>query len=194
MVATMAKNRPASAPATEHPLLQPLERIADELNLIRTVLDEIRSDYQWAVQNRRPQFVDTNDFPAVDNVRLTLFDEGDAVEVDHNRLQGFGEILAVDDATNLATVLMIPSNEHVTVLQDALRKVEGDRLNRSALSEVAGVSLRICCHTFRVARTQYMQNDNTPENTQQKAAHASIETNNLHNRVRTPSYASTSNA
>ena len=49
-------------------------------------------------------------------------------------------------------------------------------------------------YTFRVARTQYMQNVNTPENTQQKAAHASIKTNNLHNRVRTPSYASKSNA
>lgn len=140
MVSTMAKNRPASAPATEHPLLQPLERIADELNLIRSVLDEIRSDYQWAVQNRRPQLVDTNDLPSVDNVRLALFDEGDAVEVEHNRLRGLGEILAVDDATNLATVLMIPSNEHVTVPQDSLRKAEGDRLNRSALNEVGGTT------------------------------------------------------
>ena len=134
MVSTMAKNSPASAPTTEHPLLQPLERIADELNLIRTVLDEIRSDYQWAVQNRRPQFADTKDVPTADKVPLTLFDEGDAVEVDHNRLRGFGEVLAVDDATNLATVLMIPSNEHVTVPQDSLRKAEGDRLNPHSLS------------------------------------------------------------
>lgn len=134
MVSTMAKNRPASAPATEHPLLQPLERIADELNLIRTVLDEMRSDYQWAVQNRRPQFADTKDVPTADKVPLTLFDEGDAVEVDHNRLRGFGEVLAVDDATNLATVLMIPSNEHVTVPQDSLRKAEGDQLNQHSLS------------------------------------------------------------
>ena len=54
----MAKKRP-SAPAEstpEHPLACQLERLADEVQLLRTVLDEIRSDFQWAVQNGRISF------------------------------------------------------------------------------------------------------------------------------------------
>lgn len=49
----MAKRNsaPAAASQTEHPLSEILERLANELQLTRQALDELRTDVQWAIQN-----------------------------------------------------------------------------------------------------------------------------------------------
>ena len=47
---SLAKQSPTTA---ELEIVPVMERIADELQIIRNVLDEIRTDFQWAVQNGR---------------------------------------------------------------------------------------------------------------------------------------------
>lgn len=70
--------------------------------------------------------------------------------------------------------LLTPNRMH---RNDALRMIK-----RRALA--AGVSPRICCHTFRATGiTEYMRNGGTLEKAQQMAAHASSQTTNLYNRV-----------
>lgn len=71
------------------------------------------------------------------------------------------------------------------------RELTEDRLHRNdALAMIkrrarkAGVSDRICCHTFRATGiTEYMRNGGTLEKAQQMAAHASSKTTNMYNRV-----------
>lgn len=121
----LAESGPSATAESSHPLASHLDRIADELQLVRQVLDELRTDFQWAVQNGRLR-VEHSDHEAVSGSPLTLFDEGDAVEFWHEGKDCFGEIIAIDDARNRATVLLIPSNETVSVLQDELTRVEPD--------------------------------------------------------------------
>ncbi|MCA9078466.1 MAG: hypothetical protein KDA93_25790 [Planctomycetaceae bacterium] len=59
---------------------------------------------------------------------VTLFEPGNAVEFKLDRTECFGEIVSVDDARNEAVVILIPSQECVTVDQDRLTKVEPDEL------------------------------------------------------------------
>ena len=101
-----------------------LDRVVDELRMVRDVLDEFHAEFQWAVQVGRIRFVHGEDVSSGNKVRLTLLYEGGAVDVEYNRLRGFGEVPGVDDAANLPTVLLIPSNKKVTVPQDSSRKVE----------------------------------------------------------------------
>ncbi|MFV0443927.1 MAG: hypothetical protein ACK5Q5_10180 [Planctomycetaceae bacterium] len=61
--------------------------------------------------------------------RLTLFTAGDAVEFEFDGEELFGEIVALDDARNEATILLIPSQDEVTVEQDILTRVEPDPLS-----------------------------------------------------------------
>jgi hypothetical protein len=124
----MARQRPAPANETlEHPLSKQIERLCNELQLTRQVLDELRTDVQWAIQNGLvPRKAET----PLHNL-LPVYDEGDAVEVNHNRLQEFGEIISVDDAETSAVVLLIPSNETITLPQDSLSRVAPDSLRRA---------------------------------------------------------------
>lgn len=60
---------------------------------------------------------------------------------------------------------------------DALRMIK-------RRAQQAGVSSRICCHTFRATGiTEYMRNGGTLEKAQQMAAHASSKTTNMYNRL-----------
>ena len=60
---------------------------------------------------------------------------------------------------------------------DALRMIK-------RRAKQAGISPRICCHTFRATGiTEYMRNGGTLEKAQQMAAHASSKTTNMYNRV-----------
>lgn len=127
----MTKKSASSAPATpDHPLSEKLDRTADELQLIREILSESQIDFQWAIQNcfQRTEAKPTNRTPSLG--LLPVYNESDAVEVEHNRLQAFGEILSVDDADNSAVVLLIPSNETITVSQDSLSRIVPDALRR----------------------------------------------------------------
>lgn len=130
----MPRRTPASASDStpEHPLTTPLEKLTEELKLIRTVLDEIRTDLQWAVQNRDAK---REAGPSVDPTNagrlLNTFEEGDAVEVNDGVEPSFGEISSIDDARNEATVILIPSNEVVTVSQDSISRVAPDQLRRA---------------------------------------------------------------
>lgn len=45
----MVNEKSVSSAEQEHPLIAPLERIAGELQLVRTVLDELRTDIQWSI-------------------------------------------------------------------------------------------------------------------------------------------------
>ncbi len=130
----LAKTKPASA---ESGLSAALNRIADELRVVRDVLDEMRADMQWAVQNGRvvvqvePPQSESAPSP------LTLFEEGDAVEFEHGSEVAFGEVVETNDGLNEAVVLLIPSNERVTVRQDDLQRVEPDPLSRRDTSSSA---------------------------------------------------------
>jgi len=132
----MAKQRTLSSAEREHSLVAPLERLADELQLVRTVLDELRFDIQWAVQNgafkaRRSGSRDGSALPA-----LTLFNQGDAVDFSLDGQSHFGEVVDIDDANNLASVVVIPSNEVITVSQDALTKQDPDPLQRETIPQM----------------------------------------------------------
>ena len=122
--------------APEHPLIAPLERISDELKLLRTVLDEIRTDLQWAVQNDRSASEASMPVRRSAGEFISLFDEGDAVEVNDGIHVSFGEVESIDDATNEATVILIPSNQVITVSQDSISRVVPDQLRRAFESEV----------------------------------------------------------
>lgn len=120
----MAKES-ASASA-ESDIASALDRVADELQLVREVLDEIRTDFQWAVQDGR--IVDRTERAEIhERVQsLTLFNEGDGVELDIDGELTFGEVVSVDDGNNSAVVQLVPSNGTVTVRQDDLSKVDAD--------------------------------------------------------------------
>lgn len=143
----MAKKRTAATPASpateyEHPLAEHVERLANEVQLTRQVLDEIRTDLQWAIQNcmqRNSSDDNSNDGPDSADVApqerpslnlLPTFDEGDAVVLKHNGEEIFGEVAAINDAENLAEVLLIPSNTTITVTQDELSRIDPDTLRR----------------------------------------------------------------
>ncbi|MCA9047090.1 MAG: hypothetical protein KDA89_00080 [Planctomycetaceae bacterium] len=143
----MAKKHTAATPASpatefEHPLAEHVERLANELQLTRQVLDEIRTDLQWAIQNclqRNCSNDNSNGQPdsakatPVEPSTLNLlptFDEGDAVVLKHNGEEFFGEVTAINDAENLAEVLLIPSNATITVTQDELSRIDPDTLRR----------------------------------------------------------------
>ena len=135
----MAKrsSAPATASQPEHPLAEILERLANELQLTRQALDELRTDVQWAVQNCLTRSADEPGLSVRDSATnreplhlLATFEEGDAVIVNHNGHELFGEVISIDDAENLAEVLLIPSNETMTVIQDNLSRVQPDSLRR----------------------------------------------------------------
>lgn len=135
----MPRRTPASAPepTPEHPLIAPLERLTEELKLVRTVLDEVRTDLQWALQNQgrvRDLMSRQNSLESASSAAgklLTTFEEGDAVEVNDGEVPSFGEISSIDDAHNEATVILIPSNKVVTVSQDSISRVLPDQLRRA---------------------------------------------------------------
>ena len=60
---------------------------------------------------------------------LTLFEVGEAVEFAWDEEELFGEIVTVDDAHSEATVMLIPSQDEITVPQDILTKVSPDPLS-----------------------------------------------------------------
>src|SRR5260221_12815253 len=53
----MHKNEPSAPPRENQELLERLvdavERVGDELQVLRTVLDELRDDFAWAISNER---------------------------------------------------------------------------------------------------------------------------------------------
>lgn len=57
---------------------------------------------------------------------IAPFEIGDAVTFRWEGTELFGEVAALDDATNQATVMLIPSWEPVTVYQDELTKTDTD--------------------------------------------------------------------
>lgn len=67
-------------------------------------------------------------FDAPELSKLPLFEPGDAVEFEKDGTDLFGEIVALDDANNQASVMLIPSEEHVAVSQDELTKTKPDPL------------------------------------------------------------------
>jgi hypothetical protein len=62
---------------------------------------------------------ETNALPPVSSWEI-----GDAVEFSVDEREVWGEIVELDDATNSATVQLIPSDEEVTVSQDIVRREE----------------------------------------------------------------------
>jgi hypothetical protein len=175
--------RPSSA--EEHPLAGHIERMTEELQAIGDILEDIRTNIAWGLQNGRvivslaeleqlqhaadatlgsdafeltirlhtalatfgadlanafdvrshdepkplrhaPADVETGDPEFVSTV--TLYEVGDAVEFEWEGEEMFGEIVTLDDARNQAVVMLIPSQDEVTVCQDELKKVEPDEL------------------------------------------------------------------
>lgn len=174
-------------PPEEHPLAGHVERLTEELQAIGDILEGIRTDLAWGLQNGRvvlslaeldrlehvadatlgqdvfdltlrlhtalalfgadltdaverhsqsPQasvIVDAPLSPDVaDSVEpefvptVVLYEIGDAVEFEHDGEELFGEIVAVDDARNEATIMLIPSGEELVVCQDNLTKSTPD--------------------------------------------------------------------
>lgn len=65
---------------------------------------------------------------------MTLWELGDAVEFTIDGREVWGEIIGLDDAANSATVLLIPSEEEVTVSQDLLQPEYGSERDGQPLS------------------------------------------------------------
>ncbi|WP_231740961.1 hypothetical protein [Thalassoglobus neptunius] len=121
-----------SSTEAESEVVPALERIADELQIVRNVLDEIRTDFQWAVRNGRVVIHSQSTEPVTpQHPEVTLFNEGDAVEFDLGGEFAFAEIVELNDGLNRAIVQLTPSGETITVQQDDLQKVETDRLARA---------------------------------------------------------------
>lgn len=70
--------------------------------------------------------------------RVNLFEPGEAVEFTIDGREVWGEIVALDDAANSATVLLIPSEEEVTVSQDLLQTEYGSQRDRQPLEPCGG--------------------------------------------------------
>jgi hypothetical protein len=175
----------AETSAEEHPLAGHVERLTEELQAIGDILEGIRTDLAWALQNGRvivslaelerlehvadatlgsdafdltirlhmalAMFgADLADAIAVPSERaqpppevrtpagepgdsefvstVVLYEVGDAVEFAWEGEELFGEIVALDDARNRATIMLIPSEDELTVCQDDLTKVVPDEL------------------------------------------------------------------
>lgn len=130
----MAPTKPSASAELE--IATALDRVRDEVAVLRNILDEIRSDLQWAVRNGRVVVqVEASEIAppnseARPSIELTLFNEGDAVELEIGGEPALGEIIEVDDGRNVAHVSLIPSGQTVSVRQDELQKVEPDSLAR----------------------------------------------------------------
>lgn len=55
---TLEKTMPSASAGCE--LVASVERVGDELQLIRETLDELRTDFEWAMQNGRILFPDAD--------------------------------------------------------------------------------------------------------------------------------------
>lgn len=116
----MAKKRPSATANESQQPLEALERIGDELNLIRTVLDELRADFQWAVQNGRVTIVMPEPAAPI------RFHEGDGVQIhDRNGIR-HGEIVEMDHAIDRAWVAVGPGNEVDSFPIESLTKKQED--------------------------------------------------------------------
>lgn len=112
----MAKKRPSASADRNQPIVEQLERIGNELNLIRTILDELRSDFQWAVQNGRLTIA----FP--EQTVPVRFHEGDRVQIDDNKGIRTGEIVEMDHAIDRAWVATGAGNEVESVAVESMTK------------------------------------------------------------------------
>ena len=116
----MAKTRPSASADRTQPIATQLERIGDELNLIRTVLDELRSDFQWAVQNGCLKIVVPEQIVPVPS------HEGDQVEVQGSKGTRTGEIVEMDHAIDRAWVASGPDNQIDSVAVESTTKRQQD--------------------------------------------------------------------
>ena len=87
------------------------------------VIEQQRSSPVASSHNNVP--VDVSERP-----QLMLLEAGDAVEFDLDGETWFGEIARLEDAENLAVVMLIPTFEEVEVSQDNLRRIEPDELTQ----------------------------------------------------------------
>ena len=137
------KDIPTSEAHTHADAVDALREIGEQLKGIGQVLEEIRTDFQWAAQNCRidPEEAKRSKPVASDDVQpprlLATFDEGDAVILNHDGVELFGEVVSINDAENLAKVLLIPSNETITVIQDQLSRIQPDGLRRLCTDETS---------------------------------------------------------
>ena len=115
----MPKKRPSASADRNQPIVEQLERIGNELNLIRTALDELRSDFQWAVQNGRVTIA----FP--EQTVPVRFHGGDHVQIDDNKGIRTGEIVEMDHAIDRAWVATGP-NEVESVAVESMTKQQQD--------------------------------------------------------------------
>ena len=99
LVSTLLKEKASASADSE----LALDRVGGELQLIREVLDEIRTHFQWAVQNGRIGVRAERDDLLERLHAVAMFDEGDDVELELNDEMVTGEVVTVDDARNEAT-------------------------------------------------------------------------------------------
>ena len=124
----------------EGPLTDQLRRLTAEVRVLRRSVDDLTTVLEWAAQNGRlPAEFDRAVHHARPPPTLELFETGDAVtfEVSGGK-EGFGEIVALDDARNLADVQTIPSGEILTLIQDRLTRVGHDPLSHRRLPDEKG--------------------------------------------------------
>lgn len=71
-------------------------------------------------------------FPSPSLPPITLWNVGDAVDFIVDGREVWGEIIAVEDATNTATVQLIPSEDEIPVCMDDLRREWSTAQSRSS--------------------------------------------------------------
>ena len=115
----MASESPESADCDVVPVL---ERIADEIRVLRDVLDEIRTDFQWAIRNGRTEVGQPTRSAPSENPPLKVT-AGDTVEFEYGGEPAIADVLKVNLDRHLATVRLIPNGTEMEVHMDTLSKV-----------------------------------------------------------------------
>ncbi|WP_145260947.1 hypothetical protein [Calycomorphotria hydatis] len=133
----MAKKRATNAPQQpEHPVQPQLEKMTDTLVCLLEAIDNLREDFQWAVQNGRIIVQMHDEQRQHIGSTIPLFTEGDAVRFWHNGREYEGEVTTVNDAENTARVHLFQADEEVTARQDDLTTIDPDPLRRQATESI----------------------------------------------------------
>jgi hypothetical protein len=128
----MAKK--SSLPVNDHDAFQDsVERLQDEIKVLRQCIDELHETFRWAVHNGRVHFAADHDEDhskaTTKQKSLEQLEVNDAVQFEERGQPQFGEIVDLDDGRNRAMVQLIPRNQVIEVQQDRIERIKPDPLS-----------------------------------------------------------------
>lgn len=114
-----------------------IERLANEVKVLRESVDELKTSLEWAIRNARltVHFDEAATPSFLPPPPLWLFEIGDAVTLEYQGEQIVGEVVELNDGENSATVRLVASGTLVSIEQDQLTGVPNELLGHRPVSD-----------------------------------------------------------